>query len=46
MVEIIIVMENINLNEILDRQEQEKKLINYLNYFQENKHDLLTKRSI
>ncbi len=46
MVEIIIVMENINLNEILDRQEQEKKLINYLNYFQENKHDLLTKRGI
>ena len=39
-------MDNLDLNEILDRKKEEKQLIEYLNYFEENKHDLTTKRGI
>lgn len=39
-------MDNINLNKILGRESLETQLIDYLNYFEENKHDLLTKRGI
>lgn len=39
-------MDTINLNKILGRESLETQLINYLNYFEENKHDLLTKRGI
>ena len=39
-------MDTLNLNKILGRDSLEKQLIDYLNYFEENKHDLLTKRGI
>ena len=39
-------MDNLDLNEILNRKQEEKQLIEYLNYFEENKHDLTTKRGI
>jgi len=39
-------MEQLNLNCILNRMEQENKLIEYLNYFEENKKDLLVRRGI
>ena len=39
-------MDNLDLNEILDRKKQEKQLIDYLSYFEENKQDLATKRGI
>ena len=39
-------MEQLNLNCILNRTEQENKLIEYLNYFEENKKDLLVRRGI
>ena len=39
-------MDTLNLNKLLGRESLETQLINYLNYFEENKHDLLTKRGI
>jgi len=39
-------MEQLNLNHILNRKEQENKLIEHLNYFEKNKKDLLVKRGI
>jgi len=39
-------MEQLNLNCILNRMDQENKLIEYLNYFEENKKDLLVRRGI
>lgn len=39
-------MDTIDLNKILGRESLETQLIDYLNYFEENKHDLLTKRGI
>ena len=39
-------MELLNMNELLDRNEEEAILTNYLNYFEENKKNLLTKRGI
>ena len=35
-------MDQLNLNLILDREESEKKLIDALQYFEENKQSLLT----
>ena len=39
-------MEQLNLNVLLNRMEEEKNLIEYLKYFEENKKDLLTKRGV
>lgn len=39
-------MEQLNINHILDRDESETKLIEYLEYFENNKNALLTKRGI
>jgi SpoVK/Ycf46/Vps4 family AAA+-type ATPase len=39
-------MEKLNLNNILEREELEKKMINALNEFKENKNDPLQKRGI
>jgi len=39
-------MEQLNLNVLLNRLEEEKKLIEYLKYFEENKKNLLTKRGV
>jgi hypothetical protein len=39
-------MDTINLNKILGREILETQLVEYLNYFEENKNDLLTKRGI
>tara|TARA_B100001094_G_scaffold13213_1_gene11594 strand:+ start:8361 stop:9623 length:1263 start_codon:yes stop_codon:yes gene_type:complete len=39
-------MDNLDLNEILDRKKEEAQLIDYLKYFEENKKDLTTKRGI
>ena len=39
-------MEQLNINHLLDREEQEKKLINSLNYFESNKQNILTKRGM
>jgi hypothetical protein len=39
-------MDTLNLNKLLGRESLETQLIKYLNYFEENKHDLLTKRGI
>jgi hypothetical protein len=39
-------MNTINFNQLLGRENLEEELIDYLNYFEENKHDLLTKRGI
>ena len=39
-------MDQLNLNLILDREESEKKLIDALQYFEENKQSLLTSRGI
>jgi len=39
-------MNTINLNKILGRESLEKQIIDYLNYFEENKHDLLTRRGL
>ena len=39
-------MELLNMNELLDRNEEEAILTNYLNYFEGNKKNLLTKRGI
>ena len=39
-------MDTINLNKILGRESLEKQIIDYLNYFEENKHDLLTRRGL
>ena len=39
-------MEQLNLNNILNRTNQENKLIEYLNYFEENKKNLTVKRGI
>ena len=39
-------MEQLNLNVLLNRLEEENKLIEYLKYFEENKKNLLTKRGV
>ena len=39
-------MDQLNLNLILDREESEKKLIDALQHFEENKQSLLTSRGI
>ena len=39
-------MDQLNLNLLLDREENEKKLIECLNYFEENKKNVLTKRGM
>jgi DNA polymerase III delta prime subunit len=39
-------MDTINLNKILGRESLEKQIIDYLKYFEENKHDLLTRRGL
>ncbi|MAR51073.1 MAG: hypothetical protein CML42_08100 [Rhodobacteraceae bacterium] len=39
-------MEQLNLNVLLNRHEEEKNLIEYLKYFEENKKNLLTKRGV
>jgi Cdc6-like AAA superfamily ATPase len=39
-------MEHLDLNQILNRKNEEKQLIDYLNYFEKNKHDLSTKRGM
>lgn len=39
-------MDQLNLNFLLDRESEEKKLIECLNYFEENKKNLLTKRGM
>ena len=39
-------MENINLNTLLNRETIEDEFKNALNYFEENKNNLLTKRGI
>jgi DNA polymerase III delta prime subunit len=42
----LIVMENINLNDLLDRNEIYNKIQTFLKYFEDNKRDLSTKRGI
>ena len=39
-------MDQLNLNLLLGREENEKKLIDCLNYFEENKKNVLTKRGM
>ena len=39
-------MDLLNINELLNRQNQERFLINYLDFFEKNKRNLLTKRGI
>jgi hypothetical protein len=39
-------MEQLNINLLLDRVKAEQKLIQHLNYFEENKKNVLTKRGI
>ena len=39
-------MDQLNLNLLLGREENEKKLIECLNYFEENKKNMLTKRGL
>jgi Cdc6-like AAA superfamily ATPase len=39
-------MDQLNLNLLLDREENEKNLIECLNYFEENKKNVLTKRGM
>ena len=39
-------MEQLNINHILNRGEEEKKFIEYLDYFEKNKQNVLTKRGI
>jgi len=39
-------MEQLNINHILNRKEEEKKFIEYLEYFENNKQNVLTKRGI
>jgi hypothetical protein len=39
-------MEQLNLNNILERNEEEKRLIESLNYFEKNKKNVLTKRGL
>ncbi len=39
-------MDQLNLNLLLNREEEEKKLIHCLNYFEENKKNVLTKRGM
>ena len=36
-------MEHLDLNNLLNRKQQEQQLIDYLHYFEQNKHDLSTK---
>ena len=33
-------MEHLDLNNLLNRKQQEQQLIDYLHYFEQNKHDL------
>ena len=39
-------MEQLNFNHILNRKEQENKLIEHLDFFEKNKKNLLTRRGI
>ena len=39
-------MEQLNLNLLLDRETQEQTLIDCLNYFEDNKQNVLTKRGM
>jgi len=39
-------MDQLNINKLLDRSEQEKKLYEYLNYFEENKQKMEVRRGI
>lgn len=39
-------MEHLDLNNLLNRKQQEHQLIDYLHYFEQNKHDLSTKRGM
>ena len=39
-------MEQLNMNNILDRENKEKEIIDYLDYFENNKENILTKRGI
>ena len=39
-------MEQLNINHILNRNDKEQQLIDYLNYFEENKQNVLTRRGI
>lgn len=39
-------MEHLDLNNLLNRKQQEQQLIDYLHYFEQNKHDLSTKRGM
>ena len=39
-------MEQLNINKLLNRSEQEKKLFEYLNYFEENKQKMEVRRGI
>jgi hypothetical protein len=39
-------MDHLDLNKILNRKKEERQLIDYLNYFEKNKHDLSTKRGM
>ena len=39
-------MEQLNINNLLNREDLEKKVIDFLNNFEKNKHVLTTKRGI
>ena len=39
-------MDDLNMNYLLGRTNEEKEFINYLKFFEENKHNVLTKRGI
>jgi len=39
-------MDKLNINNLLNRNSKKQQLIDYLNYFEKNKHDILTKRGI
>lgn len=39
-------MDKLNINNLLNRASKKQQLIDYLNYFEKNKHDILTKRGI
>tara|TARA_B100001093_G_scaffold83901_1_gene75443 strand:+ start:26424 stop:27707 length:1284 start_codon:yes stop_codon:yes gene_type:complete len=39
-------MDKLNINNLLNRKSKKQQLIDYLNYFEKNKHDILTKRGI
>ena len=39
-------MEQLNINQLLNRNQNEEDLIHFLNHFEENKHNLLIKRGV